>query len=159
MGIDIAAQVRRSYEELWHQGNLDFIDENCTPDFVAHDAFAGDVDREGLKGIVQLFRGAFPDIRFRLHEVLVSGNCATVRWSALGTHSGQLLDIAPTGHRVEVQGIGLVHFEGDMESEHWEMWDVMGLMQQLNAAPVIGVPTSVHPPPPGRAAPRSEVRH
>ena len=154
MGIDIAAQVRRTYEELWHRGNVDFIDESCSPDFVDHDAFAGDVDRDGLKGIVRLFRGAFPDIRFQLNDVLISGNCATVRWTARGTHTGQLLDIAPTGHNVTVNGIGISRFEGNQERESWVMWDVMGLMQQLGAAPVMGVPTSMHAPPSGREAPR-----
>ena len=154
MAIDIGAQVRRSFEELWHKGNLGFIDQNCSADFVNHDAFAGDVDREGFKGIVQLFRGAFPDIRFRIDDVLVSGSCATIRWTATGTHRGQLMDIAPTGHRVEVRGIGIARYAGDKEVENWEMWDVMGLMQQLGAAPTMAVPTSMHTALPPRPEPR-----
>jgi predicted ester cyclase len=155
MAIDLAAQVRRTFEELWHRGNVDFLDESCSADFVNHDAFAGDVDRDGLKDIVRMFRGAFPDIRFRLDDVLVSGSHCTVRWTATGTHRGPLMDIAPTGHRVEVRGIGIARYANDKEQENWQMWDVMGLMQQLNAAPVMGVPTALHhAPPPGAQAPR-----
>jgi predicted ester cyclase len=159
MAIDLAAQVRRNFEELWHRGNVDYLDEICGADFVAHDALAGDVDREGLKSIVRMFRDAIPDIRFRLDDVLVSGSYCTVRWTSTGTHRGQLMDIAPTGRSVEVRGIGIARYANDKEQENWEMWDVMGLMQQLGAVPVMGMPTSMHTPPAGKEAPRLEPRH
>lgn len=159
MAIDIAARARQSYEELWHKGNLDFIDLNCEPDFVAHDAFAGELDRDGFKKLVGFFRDAFPDIRFRLEDVLVSGTCVTVRWVATGTHRAPLMDIPPTGRRVEVRGIGLSRYAGGMEVESWQMWDVMGLMQQLGVVPVLGMPTSMHLPHAPPDISRPESRH
>lgn len=31
------AVVRSHFEEIWSKGNLDFVDENLTPDIVSHD--------------------------------------------------------------------------------------------------------------------------
>jgi predicted ester cyclase len=151
MAIDLAALTRDTFEEVWHRGNLAFVDQYFDPDYVNHDAFVGDVGRDGYKKIVLMFRGAFPDIRFQLDEVIVAGNSVTVRWCAEGTHLGPLLDAQPTGRHATVRGLSLSHYAGDRQRESWQMWDVIGMVEQLGTVPVMGMLATVEQPPPLRS--------
>ncbi len=38
---------------------------------------------------------AFPDVRFRLDDVVVSNDVAMVRWTATGTHRGDFMGGRP----------------------------------------------------------------
>ena len=48
------ALLRRDYEELWSQGNLDLIDQDVAPDYVHHDPATPGRDTEGIEGYKQL---------------------------------------------------------------------------------------------------------
>ena len=45
------------------------------------------------------------------------------------------MGIAPTGKQVTLSGIEINRFEQGKLVEHWEQADMMGLMQQIGAAP------------------------
>ena len=60
------------------------------------------------------------------------------RWSARGTHQGDLQGIAPTGKSVTITGTTLCRFEGGKIAEAWELLDQMGMMQQLGVIPAQG---------------------
>lgn len=158
MATDIASQVRQGFDEIWHKGNLGVIDEDCSPDFVLHDVASGDVGREGFKQHVRTFRGAFPDIHYRLDEVIVSGDLVTIRWTCEGTHRGELLGMAPTGRGISTTGLILIRLDGEKLREMWSQWDVFGMMRQLGAAPQLGVSAGVQPPAEG-ARQSPEARH
>jgi predicted ester cyclase len=57
------------------------------------------------------------------------------RWSAAGTHRGELMGIPPTGRAVTITGIIATRFEGGRAVEEWEEMDLLGLMRQLGAMP------------------------
>jgi len=57
------------------------------------------------------------------------------RWTGHGTHQGELMGIPPTSNRVSVAGITISRFKDGKVSEEWEVYDMMGMMQQLGAIP------------------------
>ena len=57
------------------------------------------------------------------------------RWRGSGTHQGDLMGIAPTGNRVSFVGITINRFEGGKVTEEWQVFDALGMMQQLGAIP------------------------
>jgi predicted ester cyclase len=57
------------------------------------------------------------------------------RYSARGTHKGELNGIAPTGKQVNVSGVSIVRFANGKIVEGWANWDALGLMQQLGTVP------------------------
>ena len=119
MAIDINARVRETFEELWHKGNLDFIEQRCTPDFRYHDAFFGDMDRNGFREYVRNMRTAFPDVRFRINDILISekGDNVAVRWTATGTNRGELMGNPPTNRTGSVEGMQFIRMSGEKQSE------------------------------------------
>jgi predicted ester cyclase len=85
-----------------------------------------------------MYRGAFPDVRIVVDEVIEAGDSVALRWHAEGTHQGELEGLAPTGIRATVTGISIDHWEGGKIVESWTEWDNLGLARQLGAAPPEG---------------------
>ncbi len=128
---------RRFYEELFNRGNLDAAEEIAAPDFVLHDPNLPEEVRgpEGLKQFVTLYRSAFPDIDFTIEKQVAEGDLVGTRWVARGTHQGELMGIAPTGNRVEVEAFTLHRFSGEKIAEDWAHYDALGMMRQLGIVP------------------------
>jgi predicted ester cyclase len=68
-------------------------------------------------------------------DFVVEGDRTVTRWSAAGTHRGELMGIPPTGRAVTITGIIATRFEGGRAVEEWEEMDLLGLMRQLGAMP------------------------
>ena len=54
------ALVRRFFEEVWNQQNVDAMDELVSVDFVGHDPQAPATGREAANAVVRMFLTAFP---------------------------------------------------------------------------------------------------
>ena len=129
------AVVRRWSEDLWN-GQLELIEEVFAPQVVDHSPLPGQAPgSDGQRQVIQLFRSAFPDLSVIAHDVIVAGPTAAVRWSASGTHRGEVLGVAPTGRHVTMQGIDIVRLDGGRIIERWGEFDALGLLTQLGAVP------------------------
>jgi steroid delta-isomerase-like uncharacterized protein len=129
--------ARRLVEEIWNKGDLSVADELIAANYTHHDPSTPDLGRgpEGEKKRVAIYRGAFPDLRFTIEDSLVEEDTVVLRWSAQGTHRGELNGIAPTGKKTTVTGITISRFAGHKLVEGWVYWDALGLLQQLGAIP------------------------
>lgn len=135
------ALVRRWVEELFNEGNLEVADEIIAPDSVLHDPTLPDLPDgpEGHKRFVGLYRAAIPDAHVALEdELLAEGDRVVSRWSAHGTHQGELMGIPPTGGRVTPTGITVWRIEGGKIAETWTNYDALGMMRQIGAIPEPG---------------------
>lgn len=127
----------RWMERGWQQGDEGMVDELHSAGFIDHGAPAGQApDRAGFKeGIRQLY-AAFPDFHAEIDDLVLDPETgkAAIRWSASGTHRGAFLDIAPTGRRIQFQGIEIIRLEGGRIAERWGEWDGLSLLAQLRAS-------------------------
>ncbi len=98
---DNEAIVRRIIEEAFNQGKLGVIDEVISPDYVNIDPAAPEPIRgpAGMKEMVEGYRAAFPDLKLTINDQVSSGDKVVTRWTATGTHKGDLWGLAPTGSR------------------------------------------------------------
>jgi steroid delta-isomerase-like uncharacterized protein len=131
------ALARRLIEEMFNRGNLDAADEIFAPDHVNHDPGSPEEIRgpEGFKSYVGVYRTAFPDLRITIEDQVAEGDKVVTRWTASGTHQGDLMGIAPTGRRATVTGITIDRISGGKVEETWTNFDAMGMMQQLGVIP------------------------
>lgn len=140
--MEIGEMKRRSrqvFEELWNKGNLDFAAEIVTPDFVARNAgFNGGFGEihgpEGVKGLVTMFRAAFPDLRATVDDQVAEGDKVAnlVRFS--GTHQGELMGIPPTGRQFAIDVFVVQYYSGNKIVAVRSVFDAAGLMRQLGIA-------------------------
>jgi len=96
------AQFRRTYEEMFHQGNLAIADELIAPDCINHEVPPGMNNRgpESARRVVLMLRTAFPDLHFTIEELLAEGDTIAARVTMSGTHLGPFLGMDPTGRSV-----------------------------------------------------------
>jgi steroid delta-isomerase-like uncharacterized protein len=139
MSADTKAIARRFLEEAFNSGNLDVVNELVAPEFVNHDAALPEptVGIEAAKASIAGYREAFPDLRLTIEQQLAEGEYVTTRWSARGTHQGNLMGMAPTGKQATVTGITIDRIVSGRFVESWTNWDTLGLMQQLGVIPAL----------------------
>ena len=128
---------RRILGEIFGAGAYGLADELVLPDAIGHDAASPEPIKgaEGLKEAAGGYRAAFPDLTIVVEDVIAEGDLVAVRWTARGTHQGDLFGIAPTGKEATVTGITIDRFSGGKVAESWTNWDTLGLLQQLGAVP------------------------
>jgi steroid delta-isomerase-like uncharacterized protein len=133
------ALVRRFVDEVQSRGNIDALDEICSPEFVNHSAPPGVPSNcEGVKQLTAMFRQAFPDSYFTVEDMMAEGDKVATRKTFHGSHQGEFMGIPPTGRRVSMRLIDIVRIAGGRVVEHWSMGDNLGMMQQLGVIPQQG---------------------
>jgi predicted ester cyclase len=130
--------VRRLFEEPW-KGNLSVVDELTASEYIGHDPALPEPLRgpEGIKEFVSTYLVAFPDARITVEQQLAEGDLVATRWSARGTHEGELMDLEPTGTEITVTGLTISRLEGGKIVEAFQNWDFSGMVRQIEAAPAL----------------------
>jgi steroid delta-isomerase-like uncharacterized protein len=123
-------------QELFTKGDPEAVDRYTTPDFVHHDPpFSGVPEgREGLRAMNGMVRAALPDWHSELELLVAEGDHVVERFTASGTHRGELLGVPGTGKTLVLPGINIYRLEGDRIAEMWSRLDVLGLLRQLGLA-------------------------
>jgi steroid delta-isomerase-like uncharacterized protein len=134
------ALSKRFAEEIFNQGKLQLADELVASNATFYDANAPGgkfTGPEGFKQFAQIYRGAFPDLRITINDQVAEGDKVVNRWSATGTHKGQLMGIAPTGKYSTVTGMNIDRYQNGKIVESWSNYDMFGMLQQLGVVPAL----------------------
>ena len=128
---------RKILEEVFGAGKYDLADDVIRADAIGHDPALPEPVKgpEGLKEAARGYRAAFPDLEMTINQTVAEGDLVAIRWTAQGTHKGDLFGIAPTGKQATVTGITIDRYAGGKIAESWTNWDTLGLLQQLGAVP------------------------
>jgi len=130
------AVVRRFFDEVCNDRRLDLAGEVLTDDHRYLDPqmpWVG-IGPAATADAVAVYQRALGG-RWRIEEALPAGDDrVVVRWTGLGTHSGELMGIPPTGRPVEVAALSLLRVANGKIAEHRCVWDTLGLLQQLGVA-------------------------
>jgi len=131
-----AASLKGFYEMV-NAGDLDGVIDRFAENFVEHERVPGfPSGREGTRQLFAMMHAAFPDMRWEAEDVLADGDKAVARVRFSGTNDGEFMGMPATGKAVSVQVIDIVRFGEDGRAlEHWGVFDMMGLMQQIGAVP------------------------
>jgi steroid delta-isomerase-like uncharacterized protein len=130
---------RRVVEEVFNDGRLEAADELVAADFVGHDPALPEpsMGPEGLKQQAEGYRTAFPDMRLQIDDIIAEGDRVATRWTARGTHEGELFGIPASGKQATVTGMTIDRIVDGRIAESWNNWDTLGLLQQLGAIPAM----------------------
>jgi steroid delta-isomerase-like uncharacterized protein len=130
------AVMQRVLQEVIAQGNLDLVDQLIAADYRYFAPGSPEVrGPEGYKQLLTMYRSALPDLQMTEEDMLAEGDKVVVRWTARGTHRGELMGIPPTGKSVSVSGIVISRFAAGKIVEEHEVFDALGMMQQLGVVP------------------------
>ena len=137
MSEDAKRISRHLIEEVYNNGRLDLVDELIAPGYVGHDpSLPRDTTGQAAeREIAAGYRAAFPDLVVTIEDQIAEGERVVTRWTARGTHTGDLWGIPGTGKEVTVTGTSIDRIKDDRIVESWSNWDALGLMQQLGVVP------------------------
>jgi steroid delta-isomerase-like uncharacterized protein len=130
-------RVRRWFDEVWCEKNGAAIDELMAPEAVAHGLGEGGGAVQGaraFKEFHQKFCRAFPDLQIRVDEVLAERDLTAVRFTATGSHTGEGLELPPSGREVSFTGMVFSRWHDGKIVEGWNLVDFPMMLQQLTAA-------------------------
>lgn len=142
MPIDNKSIVQRMYEEVWNRRNLEAAKELISP---SHAMQLIDLPDSGIgpeayaRNVVQFVR-AFPDLKFKVLDMVAEGEKVVAFWNISGTHKGEFRGIAPTGKRVSVDGITISQLADGKIMDSYVSLDLWSMMQQLDAIPTMARP-------------------
>lgn len=129
----------RIFEEVYNQRNLAAIEDVYHPDYALLNAAMPDVSGiEAVKQFVAGYLAAFPDMHYTIDDVIAEGDKVVVRWTATGTHQGEMMGIPATGKQVTVSGISIARIVDGKVKEDVSNHDALGMMQQLGVIPPMG---------------------
>jgi steroid delta-isomerase-like uncharacterized protein len=124
--------VREFIEALFTKGDLTAVDTYLADDFVNHEpVFGTSADREGMRAGGAMIRAGFPDWHSDQEMLVGEDDVVVEKFTASGTHRGELLGVPPTGRTVAVPGINIFRIRDGRIVERWGRLDELGLMRQL----------------------------
>ena len=120
--------VRRLYEEVVNNHNVDALNNYFTPDYVNHK------NPGGLEGTRQPFLTlfeAFPDVRVSIDSIGAEGDRVWVRITMRGTQQGPFMGVPATGKTFAAATVNEVRIQDGKLVEEWGVTDTLSMWQQL----------------------------
>ena len=102
------------------------------------------VGRVGVLAVLSDIQTTFPDVQFRVMEIVAEGEWVVMRGIFSGTHQGigrlpvnggMLVGVPPTGRHFEVQHLHMLQVRGGKIVEHFANRDDLGMAKQLGWIP------------------------
>lgn len=121
----------RLYEEFNKQ-SLAVVDELIDTNWVGHGP--GEQEMKGpesLKQFTAMMWAAFPNQHMTIEDQIAEGDKVVTRLIVRGTHQGDFMGIAPTGKQFTITGIVISRIIDGKIVECWQLFDLLGQLQQL----------------------------
>jgi steroid delta-isomerase-like uncharacterized protein len=132
---DNKALVTRFVDAFWNSGDESAIDRLMAEGVTL--VVNGETVRntDALAGFARTLRGAFPDWRSQVEDLVGEGDIVAEQWTGHGTHRGDFQGVPATGRRVAVPGTVFYRITAGKIVEFRGQFDRMSMMQQLGAVP------------------------
>jgi predicted ester cyclase len=126
------AVIRRLFEEVYNDHNMDVLDELVAEDVVNHSAVAEHQRGiEGFKHVMGWGSALSPDARYELLDIIAEGDMVACRVRVGGTMQGELFGVAPTGKRFSAEHVHWHRVADGKLVERWAVRDDLGTLIQL----------------------------
>ena len=132
--------IRRWNNEGWSGGKYDLAYEIISPNMTVHGAGGQAVGMgpDGLIDLIKTWRTAFPDGSMAIDDLIVEGDTVAIRNTWHGTHDAEFYGVPPSGKQVAVTSVGIDRVVDGLVTEGWGELDMVGMMQQMGALPLVG---------------------
>jgi steroid delta-isomerase-like uncharacterized protein len=125
--------ARRALQAL-AAGEITELESYVTSGYVFRSQLAGKpADRAALRDRAMLLATTLHGARLAIELVLEDGDYVVCRWTGRAVHGGNLAGVPATGRPVQVAGITIFRFEGDLVAEEWTEFDGLTLLAQIGA--------------------------
>jgi steroid delta-isomerase-like uncharacterized protein len=132
--MDTRSVVAGFFAEALNRHDLVAFDRFCREDYTWHGMAGAEVHgREDFRRAVELFFIAFPDLLAEVHDIVVDGDRAAVRYRESGTHLGELDGLPPTGRTAAWDGVAIYRVAEGLLVEEWSVSDRLAMLEAIGA--------------------------
>src|SRR4051812_33995031 len=128
MATQLSPYVTRLVQ-AYNSRTLDEFDSLLSDDVVLVRAGEKAHGRDEFKSVLQRLRRAFPDIQYRIDDVIESGDRIALRWEAKGTHRGEYLGVPATGRDASYTGVTIYELRDGKITRLWVAADLLSLLR------------------------------
>ncbi|MEU5948192.1 ester cyclase [Micromonospora sp. NPDC047465] len=125
---DVEATARRFVADVWNAAREESAYELVAPECPG----LGGAGPEATLAWHRERRAAFPDLRYKIVDLVAAGNRVAVHWRAAGTQVGRFGPVPPTGQVVSYSGASFLRFDdAGRIVDVWSCNELFQLLQQL----------------------------
>ncbi len=117
------ATARLYFERFINQGDIGSADTIFTTEVVFHYPLGELQGVDALKNYIEAVRAAFPDIHFKVEDLLGEDELVAARWLLTGAQTGELRGKPGTGKKVSVPGNTIFRLVDNRIAEMWVAFD------------------------------------
>lgn len=143
---DIAANesVVRHYYAAVNSRNLGAFDTVLAAGAIDHNPASANQPsgREGIRQEIGALLAAFPDYHVTNEDIVAEGDLVVVRSVALGTQTGPLAAIPPSGKPVQFEAMDIWRVQDGQIVEVWHIEQLLNVLIQVGAVPAPGESTT-----------------
>lgn len=124
--------IRNLYEQSLNKRNMELLKDFVSEEYVG-------IRDKGVAGFIEPIMPlikAFPDIQWKLEELIGEGNKVVVKWKLEGTHQERFNNFAATGTKVSNDGMAICELKDGKVIKVRVQTDRLGFLQQLEVLPL-----------------------
>lgn len=123
--------------EAWNSHDIEQVLGFYSSQYVGEDVGQAFLLRghAGIRVMLENYWQAFPDLEFTVTDTVVCDSRVVIVWMAEGTHQGTIMNIPPTGHRVEVTGVSIIDVQDGLVVRGQYIWDLAGMLRHMGLLP------------------------
>ena len=124
--------IHKLYEQSLNAKNMELL-----KDFISED-YIGIGGKKGIAAFEEPFDAlfkAFPDIQYKIEEMIGEGDKIVTWWKWQGTHTGQFRNFVATGKQISNEGMAVFEIKGGKIINSRVQTDRLDFLQQLELIP------------------------
>lgn len=123
--------------QAWNSHDIERVLSFYSYEYVGDDVGQASLlhGHESLRAMLEMHWKAFPDLKFRVTDKVIQDSRVAIVWVAEGTHQGPIMNIPPTGHKVEVRGVSIIDVEDGLVVHGQYIWDLAGMLRHMGLLP------------------------
>jgi len=132
--LKIMETAARRYDTFWNTGDETFAREALAGNFIDKTPPAG--RKQGPEGPLlasRAFRGAVPDLRCEVEQMIIAGDRVVAHLHFRGHFTGTFGKINGSGQTVDFIATDIYQIENGKITANWHIEDNLALMKQLGA--------------------------
>lgn len=134
---DNRAAIQRFIDKVNRKEDMAAIDELVSDGFIQHSYLPMPPGKQGLRAFYREFRKGFPEIHFTVEMIVAEGDKVAIHLTGRYVHGGEFMGVPPTNKPVTVSKMDFFRVQSGVITEHWDVIDRLGLLQQLGVVPAL----------------------
>jgi len=135
--MDVTEEIgRKWFEVVWSKPDFDLADEIVDSKYNPSWIHIDKVGPSQVKHEIKYFRSIFPDLNYKIVEMVTQKDKVWVRYQGQGTHKGTGWGFKPTNKKVQFEGATILYINSEGKVyDRWGAFCFYDIFEKLGVIP------------------------